>query len=95
MTNLLIILFSLLSGVAIGAFFFGGLWWTVKKGTPARYPALWFIGSIIIRFGVTLIWFYWVAGNHWERMLLCLAGFIVARIVVTKMTRQPQTQQIQ
>jgi len=34
--------------------------------------------------------FYAVAGGHWERMLTCLLGFVVARAVVMRLTRPPQ-----
>jgi len=31
--------------------------------------------------------FYFVSGGHWERLLLCLLGFVIARVVVTWLTR--------
>ena len=83
------------AGLLIGSFFYGGLWWTVKKGMKSGYPALWFIGSLITRFAVTLLGFYLVSGNHWERMLMCLAGFVIARAVVTRLTRVTEVKQIQ
>jgi len=36
---------------------------------------------------VTLTGFYVVSGRHWERLLLCLLGFILARGVVRRLTR--------
>jgi len=33
--------------------------------------------------------FYFVGGGHWERLLLCLLGFVVARLIVTWLTRLP------
>ena len=30
------------AGVLLGAIFFGGLWWTVRKGVSSQQPALWF-----------------------------------------------------
>jgi F1F0 ATPase subunit 2 len=76
-----------LAGGALGAFFFGGLWWTVRQGASSPRPALWFSGSLMLRMGIVMTGFYAVAGAHWERLLLCLGGFAVARLVVTRWTR--------
>ncbi len=32
------------AGLLLGAIFFGGLWWTVRKGASSRRSALWFFG---------------------------------------------------
>ncbi|MEO7714925.1 MAG: ATP synthase subunit I [Capsulimonas sp.] len=78
---------SCLAGGVLGAIFFGGLWWTVRKGVASEQPALWFLGSLIVRMGVTLAGFYIVSGGHWERLLICLVGFVTARIFVSRLTR--------
>lgn len=75
------------TGFALGAFFFGGLWWTVRKGLSSRRPAPWFLGSMLLRLGLALVGFYVVSGGQWERLLACFAGFFVARFVVTWLTR--------
>ena len=45
-------------GLVLGAVFFGGLWWTVRKGVASPRPALWFVGSMLLRTGVVLAGFY-------------------------------------
>jgi hypothetical protein len=35
---------------------------------------------------ITLAGFYFVGGENWERWLLCLLGFILARLVVRWLT---------
>ena len=77
------------AGLLLGAIFFGGLWWTVRKGLSARQPALWFFGSMLLRMGIALAGFYFVGGGDWRRLLACLLGFVVARFVVTWLTRAP------
>ena len=77
------------AGGMFGAIFFGGLWWTVRKGVSARQPALWFLGSMLLRMGIALVGFYFVAGRDWERLLMCLLGFLMARVLVTWLTRLP------
>lgn len=76
-----------LAGALLGAMFYGGLWWTVRKGVASPRPALWFLGSFVLRTGLALGGFYLLAGGHWERMLLCLLGFVMARPVVNRLTR--------
>lgn len=95
MNNLLLLILAFGAGLAFGAFFFGGLLWTVKKGIVSKIPALWFVGSLLIRFSVTLIGFYLVGGNHWERILMCLAGFLIARTLISKLTRITEVKQAQ
>ena len=87
MNETLHLMLALVTGVLLGAIFFGGLWWTVQKGVSSKQPALWFFGSLLLRTSITLAGFYFVARGHWERLLVCLLGFIVARLIVTWLTR--------
>ena len=76
-----------LAGGLLGAIFFGGLWWTVRKGISSPRPALWFLGSALLRMSIVLAGFYFVSGGEWKRLVACLVGFIIARVVVTWLTR--------
>lgn len=87
-----------LAGATLGALFFGGLWWTVRKSLFSAKPALWMFGSLLLRMGVTMTGFYLVAGGDWQRLFSCLVGFLMARQLVTRLTRLPdegQTRQPQ
>ena len=75
------------TGVLLGAIFFGGLWWTVQKGISSKRPALWFFGSLLLRTSIALAGFYFIARGHFERLLVCLLGFVIARLIVTRITR--------
>lgn len=75
------------AGALLGASFFGGLWWTVRKGATSPRPALWFLGSWLLRMSLVLGGFYAVGGGRWDRLLLCLLGFLAARVIVTRMTQ--------
>ena len=77
------------AGAALGAIFFGGLWWTVRKGVSSPRPALWFFGSMVVRMTIVLAGFYLVGRGHWERLVACLLGFIIARFIVMRLTRTP------
>jgi F1F0 ATPase subunit 2 len=80
---------AFLAGGALGAIFFGGLWWTLAKGLASSGPALWFLASLLLRMSIVLTGFYFVAGGHWERLVACLLGFLAARLVVMRLTRAP------
>lgn len=77
---------ALITGLLLGAMFFGGLWWTVRKGVTSRRPALWFFGSLLLRTVITLAGLYVVSDGHWERLLAGLVGFTIARPIVTRIS---------
>ena len=89
MDELVTLFLALMAGLLLGAMFFGGLWWTVQKGVSAKQPALWFFGSLLLRMSIALAGFYFVSGGHWERLLVCLFGFVIARFMVRRLTGPP------
>ena len=74
------------AGLLLGAIFFGGLWFTVRRGVSSQRPALWFFCSLLLRMSVVLAGFYLVSCGRWERLLACLLGFVIARLVITRLT---------
>lgn len=90
MTNTLIWVLAGLAGVVLGAIFYGGLWWTVRRGVSARRPALWFIGSLFLRMALVAAGFFLVGGGQLPRLLACLLGFILARVIVLRLTAKPE-----
>jgi F1F0 ATPase subunit 2 len=87
MANISGLLFALFAGILLGAFFFGGLWWTVRRGLTSHQPALWFLGSMLVRTAIAVSGFYYVMRGDWQRLVACLAGFLLARICVVRLTR--------
>lgn len=83
---------SLIAGGILGVIFFGGLWWTVRKGASSKHPALLFFSSLMLRTSIALAGFYFVAGGHLNLLLLCLVGFVVARMIVMRLTRTADRQ---
>ena len=79
---------ALVAGLVLGAIFFGGLWWTIGRGVASDRPALWFFGSLLSRMCIVLVGFFLIARTHrWQSLVSCLVGFIVARLIVTWLTR--------
>ena len=68
MNDALNLVSALAAGFLLGAFFFGGLWWTVQRGLSSRRPALWFLGSLLLRTGISVAGFYLASGGHLERL---------------------------
>ncbi|HUN98446.1 MAG TPA: ATP synthase subunit I [Bradyrhizobium sp.] len=80
---------ALAAGLFLGAMFFGGLWWTVRKGISSPLPGLWFLGSMLLRTSLALAGFSYVTAGEWKNLLACLSGFVVARILVMRLTPAP------
>jgi len=78
---------SMAAGALLGAFFFGGLWMTVVKGLTSPRPAVWFLGSMLLRMAVVFAGLVMVGGNDWRRWSMCLIGIIVARMGVKRVIR--------
>ena len=89
MNEVLVLAPALAAGLLLGAFFFGVLWWTVIRGVSSPRPALWFFTSMLLRMSVTLPGFCFVGGEDWRRWLVCLLGFVLARLAVKWVTRPP------
>ena len=87
MTEVWSLVLALVTGVLLGGVFFGGLWWTVRRMGSSKRPALLMFGSFLVRNSVALGGFYFIGRGHWERLLVCLVGFVIARILVTLLTR--------
>lgn len=75
---------AVFAGLALGLFYFGGLWLTVRKLAASKRPGILMLGSFVLRLLVTLFGFYLVMDGRWERILACLAGFVVTRFVVAR-----------
>ena len=76
-----------LGGGALGVFYFGGLWWTVRAIVGSPRSVFLQLASLSFRTAATLAGFYWVGGGDARRVLACLAGFVLARAVVARWVR--------
>ena len=93
MSEMLPIVLAVFAGALAGLVFFGGLWLTVRRLPTTRRPGLWMIGGSLLRFAVALGIFYFVGRDHLDRLLACLGGFIVARVMVTRFTRSKASEE--
>lgn len=90
MNDPLALLLAWMVGGALGSFFFGGLWWTVSQLSESRRPALLIVSSFLLRTSVALGGVYMVvATGHWDRLVLCMFGFFLARFATTRLIKSP------
>ena len=75
------------AGLVLGALYLGALWLVLRHLPQARNPSLWILGSAAGRIGLLLAGWYWVSGGRWDGLLACLAGFLLVRIVATRLAR--------
>ncbi len=94
MNETLLFLLAFIAGTALGIIFFGALWFTVKKVVTAKIPALWILGSFIVRVGIVLPGFYFISSGNWLRLVSCLIGFIAARFLVIHFTKTIDAKQL-
>jgi len=87
--------FSFISGIMLGMLFFGGLWLTVKKAVGSKYAALWVSASSLLRTVMALAGFYFVAHGNWQRLLICVLGFVLARFITIWFTKLYDHKQLQ
>lgn len=70
---------ALAGGIGLGIFYFGGLWLTIQYLPDTRRPGVLTLGSFLVRMGVILTGFYLLMDGQWERLLICLVGFLGTR----------------
>lgn len=88
------LILALAAGLGIGVFYFGGLWLTVRRLPVTRQPALLMAASFLGRTVVGMLGVYLVMGGELSRLLACLVGIIVARVILVHRLRpEPPTGQ--
>jgi F1F0 ATPase subunit 2 len=81
------LLAALSAGLVLGTVFFGGLWWTVRRGLTAAIPAVWFGLSALGRMALVLCGLYSFARLGLPSLSACLCGLLLARVAVKHFTR--------
>ena len=71
-------------GVLLGLAYFGSLRWVVGRLMAARRPAVWMLGSAVVRIAVMLAALLVIGQGRWERMVAVLAGFLVGRSIAIR-----------
>ena len=73
------------TGVAVGLFYFGGLWLTVRRLSDAKRPHVWVLVSFAARTVAAVAavgLMAWLGG--WQALAACMVGFIAMRLVTAR-----------
>ncbi|HLV02636.1 MAG TPA: ATP synthase subunit I [Acidobacteriota bacterium] len=76
---------ALIGGILLGAFYFGGLWWTIQRMPGSRRPLRLYFASLAFRLIVICASFYLVlilAGGL--ALVACLVTLIAARTLLIR-----------
>ena len=85
MNEFLILAISVVAGIVLGTFFFGGLWLTLRQLPHSQRPALLTLGSFFGRTAVCIFGFYLVVmAGDWKGLLAGLGGFMLMRFVLVR-----------
>ncbi|MGJ3252272.1 MAG: ATP synthase subunit I [Elainellaceae cyanobacterium] len=82
MTDVLPAIAALPAGFLLGLFYFCSLWITVRQLPSTQLPIRLFVGSFLGRTVITILGFYIIMSGHWERALVGLLGFLLARMIL-------------
>lgn len=75
---------SVMAGIALGLFFYGGLWFTVRRLATTPHPVLLTLGSFWIRLVVVLAAFVFLTRAGLPYVALAMASFILGRLAVSR-----------
>ncbi|HUW58204.1 MAG TPA: ATP synthase subunit I [Planctomycetota bacterium] len=78
-------------GVGLGLFYFGGLWWTVRRVMTSSRPNVLILVSFFGRAALTLAVLFLILQMHWALAVGSVAAMILTRVVlVVKLGRLPE-----
>jgi F1F0 ATPase subunit 2 len=69
-------------GALVGALYFAGLWWTVRRAPRTRRPLVLIAASFVLRGALAGLALVGLAGGDVARLLAAVAGFLVVRTVL-------------
>ena len=84
MTNAVDLIPAFGIGLTLGAFFFGGLWWTVRRLAVSPNPTGLLCRSLAIRFGIAMTGFSLVMSGEGVRLALAVLGFLAVRELIAR-----------
>jgi len=79
---------AILGGFALGLFYFGGLWLTVRKGLFSAHPALLFLTSSLLRTAGVIGGFLLISAGDPVRLLFAVGGFVAAKVTSVVLGRR-------
>lgn len=87
MAGFLDLLFMLGVGAGLGMFYFYGLWLTIEWISRSKISVLMVLASFAIRIVLVVAAILVLSQGRWERIVACLVGFMLIRLVVLARAR--------
>lgn len=75
------------AGIALGLFYFGGLWWTVRGLHRSARPGLLLVASFVVRLGLVAAALYFLVRDQWQAAPVFLVGFVATRSFLVRRWR--------
>lgn len=76
-------------GFAVGIVYFQGLWLTLNRYSGQKHLGSKLLVSFLIRLTLAIGVFYYFMQDDWQRLILLLIGFLIARQVMIRRLREP------
>ncbi len=74
-------IFSFIGGIILGLIFFGGLYYTTKKLSIVKRPALFVIASIVLRMAILIGGLYFIFSGDIIRLLIAIVGVFISKYI--------------
>jgi F1F0 ATPase subunit 2 len=72
-------------GIVLGAFFFAGLWFSVRKLNQAKRPGLVLAVSYMLRMITVIGGLFLLTDGDWRRLAAALTAFILVRMLMVRL----------
>ena len=69
-------------GILLGLFYFGGLWWTLRRVMKSSRPGVLILLSFFVRTAVTLAVLFLMVRMHWALAVGSVVTMILTRVVL-------------
>ena len=78
------VIIPLFVGLVLGCFFYGGLFWTVKRLATSQRVGSLFIFSFVLRTSLVVLGLYITMNGQLDRLIAFSVGFLVIRFISTR-----------
>jgi F1F0 ATPase subunit 2 len=76
--------FSVIWGVLLGLFYFGGLWMTLKYISRSKNPKSFMFLSFVVRVALVLVGFWVIVRLDRVAFILAFPAFLITRVILTR-----------
>lgn len=71
-------------GIALGIFYYGGLWLILRRLPQLRHPSVWVGLSLLVRTVTVVVVLYLLFADSWQQLLIAMLGMLIARTLLVQ-----------